>query len=300
MRTWHTTLASGAFIALVAGAVSSQAQQVTIGTPFHTLQDHFYENNRIGFSGNYRGFNFSVNSAELTRPAFGNPQEGAGLSTNFAIVGKNGQINFSASLGQGYTQSSTTQAPSVTLMNGQTAYVSDTSQRPFVISVVPVVGGFPVMPQQMQQQMPQPSGIDPNPIDPRVEAMLQAHADAQAQAQAQPNQVAPRQEAKKPKNVPDPPAPLDPGEAAQERLNAAQESTAGRPAVSVAEAKRLRQQEQAAVDGEMVALMERARALEEDGKPSVAKIYYQRIAKHATGDLQQQARTRLYELQGKP
>ena len=100
----------------------------------------------------------------------------------------------------------------------------------------------------------------------------------------------------KPVNVPDPPP--DPGEAAEQRLNAAQESTAGRPALSVAEAKRLHQQEQAAANGEMAALMERARALEEDGQPNVAKIYYQRIAKHATGELQQQARTRLYELQG--
>ena len=73
-------------------------------------------------------------------------------------------------------------------------------------------------------------------------------------------------------------------------MNAAQESTAGRPALSVAEAKRLHQQELAAANGEMAALMERARALEEDGKPNVAKIYYQRIAKHATGELQQQAR----------
>ena len=49
----------------------------------------------------------------------------------------------------------------------------------------------------------------------------------------------------------------------------------------------------------MAALMVRAQALEEDGQPGVAKIYYQRIAKHASGDLQQQARNRLYELQGK-
>ena len=90
----------------------------------------------------------------------------------------------------------------------------------------------------------------------------------------------------------------DPGEAAEQRLNAAQESTAGRPALSVAEAKRLHQQEQAAANGEMAALMERARALEEDGKPNVAKIYYQRIAKHASGELQQQARARLYEIAG--
>ena len=94
------------------------------------------------------------------------------------------------------------------------------------------------------------------------------------------------------------PASPTPGEAAAERLNVAQESTAGRPAPSVAEARRLHQQEQAATDGEMAALMVRARALEEDGQPNVAKIYYQRIAKHASGDLQQQARTRLYELHG--
>jgi hypothetical protein len=81
-------------------------------------------------------------------------------------------------------------------------------------------------------------------------------------------------------------------------LNAAQESTAGQPALSVAEARRLHQQEQAAADGEMAALMERARALEEDGKPNVAKIYYQRIARHGSGELQRQAAARLYELQG--
>ena len=34
------------------------------------------------------------------------------------------------------------QAPKVTLFNGQTAFVSDTSQRPFVTSVIPVVGDF--------------------------------------------------------------------------------------------------------------------------------------------------------------
>jgi len=137
--------------------------------------------------------------------------------------------------------------------------------------------------------------------------MLQAHADAQQtqidgpiQPQPQkPNNVAPRQD-RKPLNAPDPlPAP---GQAVGQRLNAAQESTAGRPALSVVEAKRFHQREQAAADGEMAALMVRARALEEDGQPNVAKIYYQRIAKHASGELQQQARTRLYELRdpGKP
>src|SRR5206468_137669 len=34
------------------------------------------------------------------------------------------------------------QAPKVTMFNGQQAFVSDTAQTPFVISVVPVVGDF--------------------------------------------------------------------------------------------------------------------------------------------------------------
>ena len=203
-----------------------------------------------------------------------------------------------------------TQSPSVTLFNGQQGFISDTSQTPFVISVIPVVGAFPTAQQQLQQV----AGVDPDPVDQRIRAMVQAHADAQVQAEAQaaaekqaggpiqplaqqprPNALAPRQNPK-PMNVPAP-AP-EPGEAAGQRLDAAQASTAGRPALSVAEAKRLHQQEQGAANGEMAALMERARALEEDGQPNVAKIYYQRIAKHASGDLQQQARARLYELQG--
>ena len=34
------------------------------------------------------------------------------------------------------------QAPKVTLFNGQQAFVSDTTQSPFVITVIPVVGDF--------------------------------------------------------------------------------------------------------------------------------------------------------------
>ncbi len=43
---------------------------------------------------------------------------------------------------QGDNRSNVLQAPKVTLFNGQQAFVSDTSQRPFVTSVIPVVGDF--------------------------------------------------------------------------------------------------------------------------------------------------------------
>ncbi|HEV2972113.1 MAG TPA: hypothetical protein VGY55_19225 [Pirellulales bacterium] len=43
---------------------------------------------------------------------------------------------------QGDDRTNVLQAPKVTLFNGQQAFVSDTSQRPFVTSVIPVVGDF--------------------------------------------------------------------------------------------------------------------------------------------------------------
>src|SRR5205085_5763677 len=49
---------------------------------------------------------------------------------------------FLVSAAQGDRRSNVLQAPKVTLFNGQQAFVSDTSQTPFVISVIPVVGDF--------------------------------------------------------------------------------------------------------------------------------------------------------------
>lgn len=43
---------------------------------------------------------------------------------------------------QGDSRSNILQAPKVTLFNGQSAFISDTSQRPFVTSIIPVVGDF--------------------------------------------------------------------------------------------------------------------------------------------------------------
>jgi hypothetical protein len=308
MRAWHITALLGTATILLGVSPHAIGQQMTIHTPFRTAGDSFFEQSGISWAGNYRGVNFSFGGGALSTPPFGNPQPGAGISTNFAILGKDGQINFALNYGAGYHQSLTSQTPSVTIMNGQTGFISDTSQTPFVVSVIPVVGAFPVAPPIAQ--LPD----DVTGIDPRVQAMMRARADAQEQAARQaaaeaqaggpirplpapqrPNNMAPRI------NKPADPVPAAPdrGDVAAERLNAAQQSTAGRPALSVAEAKRVRQQEQAAADEELSALMVRAQALEEDGKPSVAKIYYQRIAKHATGALQQQAKQKLYELEGK-
>ena len=85
MRIWHTTLTAGVLVTLVAVAVPGQAQQVTVGTRFHTMSDSFFEANSINWSGNYRGITFSFGAPGLNKPQFGSPDPSAGLTTNFAI-----------------------------------------------------------------------------------------------------------------------------------------------------------------------------------------------------------------------
>lgn len=86
-------------------------------------------------------------------------QNSSALTTAGAIMGSyDATANYGAQLGfailsdveaymfldaaQSTERSNILQAPKVTLFNGQQAYVADTSQTPFVISVTPVVGDF--------------------------------------------------------------------------------------------------------------------------------------------------------------
>jgi hypothetical protein len=161
------------------------------------------------------------------------------------------------------------------------------------MSVIPVVGApaaFPNFgPVFSPQQLADASGTPPPGGNPRIQAMRQALAN--------PGATNPGGAAAGPaRNAPPAPAVEEP--AAGDPLGAAQESTAGRPAPSVAEARRLHAQEQAAAGADLEALFERGRAAEEDGKPGVAKVYYQQVAHRATGDLKERAQARLDELRG--
>ena len=325
MRSSHLILTVGLLTALGWTPRDVAAQQVTMGSPYHTLTDGFFEMNGVSWGGNFRGFNFSYGGGTLAQPAFGGFAAGAGLSTNFSILGPSGQINFGLNFSQGYRQSFTTQDPVITLMNGQTGFFSDTSQTPFVISVVPVVGAFPAVnefaPTLPPAQFAEAAGMPMMVGNPRVQGMIRANADAAADAEAA------REHPNRPRLVPAPPpapAPAPPAEnqapekdlnlakpAARlapdappppagpaDRMAAAQASSAGRPAPSVAEARRMHQLEQGDGEEQWQALLERGRAAEDDGKPNVAKIYYQRVARHSTGEAKQQAQSRLDTLRG--
>jgi general secretion pathway protein D len=84
---------------------------------------------------------YRQNSFGLAVPQFGGFDASAGATLGFAIL-SDIEAFFFINAASGDRRSNVLQAPKVTLFNGQQAYVSDTSQTPFVISVVPVVGDF--------------------------------------------------------------------------------------------------------------------------------------------------------------
>jgi general secretion pathway protein D len=84
---------------------------------------------------------FRQNSFDLTQLVpFGGPV-GGGLNFGFAIL-SDIEAYFLIEAAQGDSRTNVLNAPKVTLFNGQQAFVSDATQRPFVVGVIPVVGEF--------------------------------------------------------------------------------------------------------------------------------------------------------------
>lgn len=153
-----------------------QDLQVTIEVRFITLNDRFYERIGIDFdfevddntsqisgqvptlpddTGPTMSFGLDPNGLptadfdySITQGGFGSavPQFGgfdAATAANFGFaILSDIEVFFLLQAAQGDDRTNVLQAPKVTLFNGQTGYVSDTSQRPFVTSVIPVVGDF--------------------------------------------------------------------------------------------------------------------------------------------------------------
>jgi general secretion pathway protein D len=86
-------------------------------------------------------YQFNQGSFGSTVPQFGGFDAATAANFGFAIL-SDIEVFFLLQAAQGDDRTNVLQAPKVTLFNGQTGFVSDTSQRPFVTSVVPVVGDF--------------------------------------------------------------------------------------------------------------------------------------------------------------
>ncbi|MHC4177390.1 MAG: hypothetical protein ACYSWU_07780 [Planctomycetota bacterium] len=256
----------------------------------------------------------------LAVPQFGGFAPGAGMTSGFQVRGRRGNASFFWEASQGSRQSLVSQTPSVTLTNGYPGSISDTSQSPFVVGVIPVVGGFvrgfpigyapqytmgyPIPPMGRQYQMA-PRGDSP------VRAMLRQIAAESAQKGGDGGNdwlaglpgggpVPPRPP--RPQGG-DRPAPIEPSAAlaaaidpGARKLAVAQSSSAGRAVPSVAEARRLHQLEQAGKNDEAMVYYEKALGAEEGGKPGVAKIWYNMALKRANGDLRNRILARLKAL----
>jgi general secretion pathway protein D len=147
-----------------------QDLQVTIEVRFITLNDNFFErigvdfdfdidDNTVVFPEDDTGpsitigldpqgnptadldLQFTQGSFGATAPAFGGFDPASAANFGFAII-SDIEAFFLIEAVQGDTRTNVLQAPKVTLFNGQQASVIDTSQRPFVTSVTPVVGDF--------------------------------------------------------------------------------------------------------------------------------------------------------------
>lgn len=312
MRSVHCFVGLAAVALVLAAGPPAVAQQVTVGTPYHTLSDSFFENFGVSWGLNWgNGFFRFGGSPFSAAPQFGGFDPSAGVNTGWAFRrnGLDGFFNLSAA--QGYRQTFTSQTPSVTLTNGYPGSISDTSVSPFVIGYVPIVGGMPTLPPPYST-MTYPGVTYPGygmapmrgpiaPVNRPVAAFRQKMANHGPAAARGPNsqQPVPRQAAR-----PAARADLDlvgaasgaatrAGDSAGRKLAAAQSSSAGKAVPSVAEARRLHRLEQAADENEALALFEKGRTAEEDGKPGAAKIFYRMAVKRAPGTLRDRIQARL-------
>ncbi|MEL7496331.1 MAG: hypothetical protein AAFN77_01885 [Planctomycetota bacterium] len=93
-------------------------------------------------------------------PLFGGFNGGASAATlGFAIL-SDIEVFFLLSAAKGNVRTNITQAPTVTMFNGQSATINDTQQRPFVTSVVPVVGDFAVAHQPIITLLPDGTNLN--------------------------------------------------------------------------------------------------------------------------------------------
>jgi hypothetical protein len=270
-------------------ASAASAQQVTVGSPFHAINDSFFE--QMGF-----GFGLAV-------PQFGGFGPGAGMSGGAQAWGRRGNASLFWQFGQGSRRSFVSQTPSITLTNGQPGSISDISQSPFVVGVVPIVGGFlegfPI------GIAPQYTLGYPIPVGPQFQAAPQGDSPVRAMMRqgelpaglpgggAAPPEARPHRSGDRAAGIDPAAAPAAGIDPAAQKLAAAQSSSAGRAVPSVAEARRMRQVEQATQNAEALVQFERGLTAEEGGKPGVAKIYYNMALKRADGELRSRILARL-------
>ncbi|MEK6238123.1 MAG: hypothetical protein N2C14_25705, partial [Planctomycetales bacterium] len=247
-------------------------------------------------------FNLQVGGFQQAVPPFGGFQPGSGLTGGGAFNTGRGRLNLGFEFSQGSRRSNVSQSPSVTLMNGQTGVFMDTSQSPFVISVVPVVG------QGVFSDFGASNTIAGRLLRGEIhfdrEGRLHAGATPKEIPRLNPTQpravFVPKNRAKEPVKS----LKIGSGNKSSEPTRAARasgggqgessgESTAEQASLSLSEILQRKESLQKEQQTEASKYLEQGKEAAAEGKHSVAKIYYRMALRRAQGELKQQIQSLL-------
>jgi len=287
---------------------AAEAQQVTNTTTMNNINEGFNEAIGTSWGGRWKGINFSINGGgnqRLGTPQYGGYNPNSGLSWNGAWGDpRNGgdYLQFNGWASQGFNRTYTSEAPSVTMMNGQQGVFSDTTQTPFVMGVIPTVGSYnganfvgpnnggPVFfGQPSQGSFSSPRGSAPMGGTPvatqqrgapvsQLGKFLQQGGAEQLKASLANQQ---RQQEAQRRSTGSRPAAQSYTPRSGEKA-----STAMQAVPSVAEARRMFQQEQQAKDTKAMIEIERGKTAEAKGDVKLAAKYYKSAYKLANPTLQ--------------
>ena len=248
------------------------AQQAAVGHSFNSAGNSFYEGFGVGFglSGPGWFFNSGGGAGNGAPPQFGgfDPNAQATFGVGLHGHGINGFLNFSA--GQGSNSTFSEVSPSVMVMNGGFGFINDFSTRPFVTGVVPVVGDFGTSPVQAKL------------AQLRAEGKSLAEEAAAAVAESQRADVRPAGDS--------PPISAGGGTSGK--------SSAERGDLSVAELRRRHATDGSQQQAQIDEWLRKAQIQESAGQFGVAKQYYLRASRCATGEQQKTILAKVRQLDG--
>ncbi|MCC7087102.1 MAG: hypothetical protein IT427_19040 [Pirellulales bacterium] len=265
--------AAVASIVASSSAISIRAQQVTVGAPIVGVSDGFHENFGVGFGIRLPG------GVALTN---GGPV-GIGVGAGLHLGGPNGFLNIVAD--QGSNRGMSMVAPSVTVMSGGAGSISDVTWRPFVIGFMPVVGGLADPAFSQFGPMPIVAIDEPSILEERWERLQQSSGLTGLAAGKSAHNNTPAAADTKP-----------PHDLRAARLAAARASTAGQPTQSIVAIRQNLRDEAAAQASKIAELLDRARRVENENNPGLARIYYQQALKRSAGQQRDEIEAHLHRL----
>jgi hypothetical protein len=315
MRTRPSVLVGWCLLLIAGGLLLSStasAQQVQLTSPFHSLNDSFYENFGIGLSpiertGRRGGWFFGGTQANSAPPPFGGYDPAADARFGFRV----GPFGINGVAGQGSSRSHVMEAPTIVIPNGGTGSIFSGSLRPFVTGVVPIVGHAPMRPM-----VPMPTPVMTSPLAERLErlggseGMLAAQAAEFAAEERAARQQAARDRWGRPDAAQAPPerpsedAPLvirggrseDAPTTASRGSGGGASSTANHGDLSLREIRQQQAEQQAAREYEALVLIEKGRGKEAEGELGLAKIYYQQALSRADEGLRKQIEAKIHSM----